>query len=204
MALILVLSVLLGSCSSLHKIEYDRENNVYTDTKTGIVYTDAPGCYEPVQIGDEYARWKVNKDASIVLHVIGDMDPAKWLCEEGKTVFYAEGVTLPTLREMAPETLYICVEATLTMALATLTDAEVIERAITLWESAESIPYSGKEPTQNLRIKFASNAYPGLYYSLIYLEYSDGSRVLYDRSSGRCVEAGDLFEAYVGGGTAET
>lgn len=200
-ALMLALCLLTCSLAScrLHKMKHDAEKNLYVDARTDIGYTDAPGCYEPVAIGKEYARMTYNGKTAVVFHRIGDMDPTKWLCEEGKTVFYAEGETLPTLTEMAPDTVYLCVEEVSTLVLSTITDAEDIAALIDTYLNGTEVDYTGLEPTLNLRVKFASPTYPGLYYSLIYLEYSDGSKVLYDRYSSRCVEVGDVLFEYVGG-----
>lgn len=194
----LTLAGSLVSCSRLHKMVYDKENYTYTDQKTGIVYTDAPACYEPVAIGMEYAKWKYDRNSGVIFYEIGGMDPAKWLCEEGKTVFCAEGETIPTLTEMAPEKVHLCIEEAVTMVLTTITDTEDINALIDVWQNGEEVTYTGLEPDINLRVKFESQIYPGLYYSLIYLEYSDGSKVLYDRYAGRCVNAGDALLEYVG------
>ena len=193
----LMLTSSLSSCR-LHKVSFDAEHNQYVDGRTSIRYTDAPGCYEPVAIGKEYAKIYYNRKASVTLHEMGDMDPAQWLCEEGKTVFYAEGVTLPTLNEMAPEKVHLCIEEAVTMVVTTVTDTADIAALIDVWQNGEEVTYTGLEPTLNLRIKFESSAYPGLYYSLIYLEYGDGSKVLYDRYAARCIDAGDVLLEYVG------
>lgn len=187
----------LTSCR-LHKVKYDRERNLYGDSRTGIYYADAPGCYEPVAIGKEYAKLTYGGKGGVVLHEVGGMDPAQWLCEEGKTVFYAEGVKLPTLTEMAPEKVHLCIEEASTMILSTITDAEDIQALIDIWLNGEEIAYTGLEPNINLRVKFESQTFPGLYYSLIYLEYGDGTKVLYDRYASRCVNVGDVLVEYVG------
>lgn len=199
--LMLALCLLTCSLSScrLHKMAYDKDENLYTDARTDVSYTDAPGCYEPVSIGKEYAKWSYNRKSGVTFFEIGGMDPTKWLCEEGKTVFYAEGETLPTLTEMAPDTVYLCVEEVSTLVLSTITDAEDIAALVDVYLNGTEVTYTGLEPTLNLRVKFASPTYPGLYYSLIYLEYSDGSKVLYDRYSARCVDVGDVLIDYVGG-----
>ena len=141
---------------------------------------------------------KYGRKTSVVFYEMGEMDPAKWLCEEGKTVFYADGVTLPTLTEMAPEQVHLCIEQASTMVLSTITDAEDIQALIDVWLNGEEVVYTGLEPNVNLRVKFESASYPGLYYSLIYLEYGDGTKVLYDRFAARCVDAGDVLLEYVG------
>ncbi len=200
MALALACVMLVGSLTAcrLHKVAYDTEDHVYADARTGIRYIDAPGCYEPVAIGDEYAKMTYNGKTAVVFHEVGGMDPAKWLCEEGKTVFYAEGETLPTLTEMAPEKVHLCIEEVSTMVISTITDAKDISALIDVWLNGEEVAYTGLEPDINLRVKFESQSYPGLYYSLIYLENSDGTKVLYDRYASRCVDAGDVLLDYVG------
>lgn len=200
LALMLCCVMLVGGMTScrLHKVAFDAEGNQYVDGRTDIRYTDAPGCYEPVAIGKEYAKIYYNRKASVTLHEVGGMDPAQWLCEEGKTVFYAEGVKLPTLNEMAPEKVHLCIEEAATMVLSTITDAEDIAALIDVWQNGEEVTYTGLEPNVNLRVKFESQTYPGLYYSLIYLEYGDGSKVLYDRYAARCVNVGDVLLEYVG------
>ena len=194
---VLMLTASLSSCR-LHKVSFDAQNNRYIDTRTSISYTDAPGCYEPVAIGKEYAKISYGRKATVTLHEVGNMDPAQWLCEEGKSVFYAEGVILPTLNEMAPEKVHLCIEEAITMVLTTVTDAADIAALIDAWQNGEEVTYTGLEPTVNLRVKFESEKYPGIYYSLIYLEYSDGSKVLYDRYAARCVNVGDVLIEYVG------
>ena len=73
----LMLTASLTSCR-LHKVSFDAENNQYVDGSTSIRYTDAPGCYEPVAIGKEYAKIYYNRKATVTLHEMGNMDPAKW------------------------------------------------------------------------------------------------------------------------------
>lgn len=198
LAALVLLTSAMTACSRLHKVSFDKDENLYTDGRTGIRYTDAPGCYEPIAIGKEYAKWSYNRKSGVTFYEVGGMDPAKWLCEEGKTVFYAEGEKLPTLTEMAPDKVHLCIEEASTMVLTTVTDAEDIAALIDAWLNGEEIAYTGMEPSVNLRVKFESQTYPGIYYSLIYLEYGNGTKVLYDRSSARCVVVGDVLLEYVG------
>ena len=76
-ALVLMLCcvMLVGGMTScrLHKVAFDAESNQYVDGRTDIRYTDAPGCYEPVAIGKEYAKIYYNRKASVTLHEVGGM-----------------------------------------------------------------------------------------------------------------------------------
>jgi hypothetical protein len=198
-ALLAVCVISLSSCTFfLHTMTYDKTLNIFTDKKTGIKYTDAPSCYEPVQLGDEYAKWKISGE-NVIFYEVKGMDPRQWLAEEGKTIFYAEDITLPGLRELAPVGIYICVEEDYSIALVEITDADDIQGIINLWENGEALSYPGITPEATYRLKFLSEKYPGIYYNLIYVKYSDGTAYLYSRDSGRCVVAGDIVESYIGG-----
>ncbi len=198
-AAVLLLTLILSSCTLfLNTLTYDKDRNLFTDKKTGIAYTNAPSTYEPVEAGEEYAVWK-SAGAKVIFSEIKGMNPAEWLMEEGKTVFYAEGVVLPTLSEMKPHLVYICIEQAYTVVLSTIEDAGDIAELTERWESGESVVYPAISPDLSYRIKFLSQDYPGLYYSLIYAKYSDGGAYLYSRDSGRCVEAGDIISFTVTG-----
>ncbi|MGI6167660.1 MAG: hypothetical protein ACOYIA_05965 [Eubacteriales bacterium] len=197
--LMLVLALSSVSCGKgLGVMDYDKATNLFTDRYTGISYTNAPSVYEPMALGKEYARWK-NAGGQVVFYEIEGMDPSLWLAEEGKTVFYSTEVTLPTLSQMEPHSILICVEQTLTVAIAEITEPEEISALIDLWENGESVPYPGTTPMATYRIKFQSELYPGLIYSLIYIEYDNGDRLLYSRDDGRCVPAGDIIHSYLMG-----
>ncbi len=196
-AAVLLISLILSSCTLfLNTLTYDKDKNLFTDKKTGIAYTNAPSAYEPVEAGEEYAVWK-SAGEKVIFSEIKGMNPADWLMEEGKTVFYAERVSLPTLSEMKPHFLYICIEQAYTVVISTIEDAEDIAELTERWESGEPVVYPATTPDLSYRIKFLSEDYPGLYYSLIYAKYSDGSAYLYSRDSGRCVEAGEIIDLAV-------
>lgn len=191
-------ALLLLLCSCTNSIKYDSSTRQYVDQSTGAAYTDAPMCYEARVMGDKYAVWK-NEIASVDFYTVKDADPLLWLVEEGGTVFYSDRVTLPTLREMNVNEVMVCVDySTKQYVLAEIFDAEHIDAIIEAWETGESVEYPATAPNVNYRVKFASESYPFLYYSLIYLEYSDGA-YLYCRDTDRCVPAGDIIRGYLDG-----
>ncbi len=201
MASALIFMLILSSVScgmGLGVMDYDKATNLYTDRYTGISYTNAPSVYEPMALSKEYARWK-SPGGRVVFYEIEGMDPSLWLAEEGKTVFYSTEVTLPTLSQMEPNRILICVEETLTVAIAEITEPEEISALIDIWENGEAVPYPGTTPKATYRIKFQSELYPGLLFSLIYVEYDNGDRLLYSRDDGRCVPAGDIIHSYLMG-----
>lgn len=196
--LTLAMVCLLLLCSCANRLDYDKTNNIFTDQKTGVRYTDAPFCYESRETGDKYAVWK-NKYDTVDFYTMDGADPQLWLTEEGGTVFYdVDHVTLPELSEMEISEVLVCVEGNTLYAVAEIKSAEHISELISLWDSGESIEYTGMTPSNHYRIKFVSEKYPFLYYSLIYVEYSDGA-YLYCRDTGRCIPAGNIIRGYLDG-----
>lgn len=191
-------ALLLLLCSCTNSIKYDSSTRQYVDQSTGAAYTDAPMCYEACAMGEKYAVWK-NDIAAVDFYTVKDADPLLWLVEEGGTVFYSDSATLPELHEMGVNEVAVCVDYnTSKYVLAEISDAEHINALIETWESGESVEYPATTPNVNYRVRFKSESYPFLYYSLIYLEYSDGA-YLYCRDTGRCVPAGDIIRGYLDG-----
>lgn len=196
-AALLLLS--LCSCSlRLNNLNYDKTANTFTDKSTGITYTDIPFCYEPVALGEEYAKWNTGEE-KVIFYEIPDAEPTVWLAEEGMTVFLNTAHDLPDLRGFKPSGVIIVVEEVIQVSLAVIEKAEDIEALVAAWENGEAVELPGAEPTLSYSAKFTSEEYPWLYYKLVYVEYADGARYLYDRESGRCVDAGEVIAAYLAG-----
>jgi len=196
-AALLLLS--LCSCSlRLNNLNYDKTANTFTDKSTGITYTDIPFCYEPVMLGEEYAKWNTGEE-KVIFYEIPGADPTVWLAEEGMTVFLNTAHDLPDLSGFKPTGVIIVVEEMIQVSLAVIEKAEDVEALVEAWENGEAVELPGAEPTLSYSAKFTSEEYPWLYYKLVYVEYADGARYLYDRESGRCVDAGEVISAYLAG-----
>ncbi len=191
-ALCLLLATLtLAGCSKGNK--FDRsDNGGYVDKKTGIVYIDAPGCYEPIAMSDEL--YGVIGEAE--LYRIEGADPEKWLCEKiAGAVFYAEDVELPALDELDVSHAEIMLED---VALTKLSD-KAIDDVIKAYTEGERIsrPMVREEQIEiNWRIRFADEDL-GLYYQLAFMELTDGTKIIFNRFEGVCVEAGDILDSYI-------
>ena len=189
----------LCSCSlRLNSLNYDKNANTFEDKSTGITYTDIPFRYEPVALGEEYAKWNTGEE-KVIFYEISGADPEVWLAEEGMTVFLNTAHDLPDLRGFEPSGVIIVVEEVIQVSLAVIEKAEDVEALVEVWENGENVGLPGGEPTLSYSAKFTSEAYPWLYYKLVYVEYADGARYLYDRESGRCVDAGEVIAAYLAG-----
>lgn len=209
------LALALGLCACGTKVTYHSEDGSYTDKK-GNEYLRAPSAYEPVSYENEKAVGKlVAGIGEFELFQIANDNEGEWLTTADGDVLYVEGVKLPTLAEFGTDRVYICREGEKIHAFATVTKADEIRALIDAYTNGESIPYPSRMAEQSLRLRFASEEYPFLYYRLTYLEYSSdvivytvdaqgnetetnyGKYFIYNRDEGRCVPVGDVVHAYV-------
>lgn len=194
----LALTFTLTACSST--IPLKAEGGLYHDAENGVAYAIAPMCYEPQAVGDAYASFK-SGSIEVVLYEVDGLDPTDYLTEEysgASSMFVASDITLPDLHGFAPDTIHMCVQSNSVWEFSTVTDQAEIDEVVRVFMEGESVPYPATTPNADLRFKFSSAAYPGLYYNLVYVDYGD-ARYLYDRESRRCVEIGDLLREYIDG-----
>ncbi len=197
----LALALLFCACSGgpSRKLVTD-ESGLFLDRANGVLYDAAPMCYEPQALGDAYASFDLGS-LEVVFYEVEGLDPTKWLSEAytgSGSMLIASDITLPDLAGFAPDTIYLCVQSASVWAFETVTDPAVIEEVVRVYTEGDDVPYPATVPDADLRFKFASPHYPGVYYNLIYVDYGD-ARYLYDRGSGRCVEVGDLLREYIDG-----
>ena len=189
-ALLCALSLLLGSCSK----KFVSDGPDYKDRKTKVTYEYAPFCYEAIEVSEEeYA-----KSGYDVFYEIVGQDPLEWLCESSGTVFYSKKITLPTLDKMDISYIEICSEASSVTVKATITDADNIAAIISSYTSEEPLSYSADVADKSYKIRFADTSL-GLYYSVSFFAYNDGSAYLYNRSEDKFVKAPVELISYVNG-----
>lgn len=194
----LALTLSLTACSST--IPLKAEGGLYHDAENGVAYAIAPMCYEPQAIGDAYASFK-SGSIKVVLYEVEGLDPTAWLTEAysgASSMFVASDIALPDLEGFKPTTIHLCVQSSSVWEFATVTDQAEIDEVVRIFMEGEAVPYPATTPDADLRFKFESPDYPGIYYNLVYVDYGD-ARYLYDRESRRCVEVGDLLRSYIDG-----
>lgn len=191
LSVFLITAIYLTSCSQIIRITY--KDGLYIDAANNIKYTNASVSYEPVSVGSEYAQF--NKTT---LYTIPGTEPKQWLTEKYEgigSVFYAEGVALPTLAEFGATKIQVCVSELKTVGIATIEDAAVIAKVVDALENGEQTEV--KNSSDSYYLKVASDNYPFLYYNLIFIKASDGERYLYDRGTKRNVAVGTLLDKYL-------
>ena len=196
--LTVLLTALLLSCSaSLVNLTY--EDGLMQNKRLRLAYYPAPTNYEPVSVGEPYAYYK---KSDMTLYEIKGLDPKEWLTQayagSATTIFYAKDISLPTLREMEPSKIIICMSDEITYGLATVTEQELIDSLIATFENGEYEEWPLVDSIQIYELKFYSEEkYPHLYYNLIYGEFPEG-KFLYDRNTKRSVQIGEALAGYIG------
>lgn len=149
-------------------------------SQTGGKYQAAPMRYMPVALEDEWGALDHKKPYGMRLYTLPDMDADAWLAAEDGTVFYADGVTLPTLAEMAPTAVYVYTNDEAAVMKAEITDADVVAGLVAACAEDKGGSFSSAATlSSEYSVRFASEQYPGLYYCLRYVEYED-AYYLYD------------------------
>lgn len=179
------------------------ENGLY-DEKNKITYCHASPVYEAISLVKEYGKLTVTEQESYILHTIPGMDPTEMLATEDFNIVYADHITMPTLMEMAPTILRICND---TYEIKRLEDAVAIASLVAAYTSGTSIDYPGLTPIRSYKARFESVLYPGFFYSLTYVEYSEdlvvegenyGKYFLYNAFDKRFIPIDDTIHTALG------
>ena len=143
------------------------------DQQKDITYNHASTVYEAVSLVKEYGNLAVTSKESYTLYTVPGTDPSKMLATEDYNILYATGYTMPTLLEMAPTVLHICSNASdMLYELCRIEDTVDISSIVMAVTTGENIPYPAINPLRSYKVCFESPQYPGFYYSLTYVEYS--------------------------------
>lgn len=190
---LLLLGGMLVSCGVTLK---PGDQGLY-DKQNKITYVNASTVYEAVALVQEYGTLKLNSKVSYKLYTIPGTDPEKILATEEADILHSADVTMPTLIEMMPTLLHVCVDGTTSSSEILLYDDPVgILRLAQAYCNGESVPYLGTSPLRTYRARFESPNHPGFYYTLTYMEYSSdqvidgvnhGKYFLYSAFDGRFV-----------------
>ncbi len=167
---VLLCATALASCKATLK---PGDNGLY-DSQHKITYSHASTVYEATALVKEYGKLALTDKESYALYTIPGMDPTEMLATEDYNIVHAEGVTMPTLLEMAPMILRICVDSTDTVReIFCLEDSVAVASLVHDYTTGENLPYPAASPLRSYKARFESSQYPGFYYSLTYVEYDE-------------------------------
>ena len=195
--------ILFSSCARGNK--FAAEGLGFVDKKTNITYNFAPLCYEPIILGDKI----YGSDGDIDFYEIMGQDPQMWLGDADGGVFYAQGITLPTLDKMNVTRIEICTVGSALLVRDRITEPDQISAIITEYMSEEKLIYPNTAANASYKLRFADSSLD-IYYCLEFFRYSggyittkDGKEInhgtdfLYNRSEDRFVKAPLALSEYI-------
>jgi hypothetical protein len=193
--ILVLLSLSLVSCAKGNK--FTSSGAAFVDKKTKVTYDFAPSCYEPIAIGEKI----YGTDGDIDFYEISGQDPEKWLGDADGGVFYAKGITLPTVDKMNVARLELCTVKNQVVVAKRITDTEVISAIIDGYLSESKILYPNKTASVSYKLRFADTTI-GVYYCVDFVRYAEdyvltidgvetnlGKDFLYNRAEDRFIKA---------------
>ena len=192
---IVALATLITSCSKGNKFVADGLG--YVDKETEVSYSFAPFCYEPIELGEKI----YGSDGELEFYEIVGQDPKLWLGEKDGGVFYAEGVTLPTIDKMNISELQFCTTGEQIFVRERINSELFISDVISEYLSAQPLYYLNSEAELTYKLRFVDQTL-GIYYCLEFLRYDGeytletssgeinyGKDFIYNRSEDRFIKA---------------
>ncbi len=166
---VICLGLSLASCKVTIK---PGENGLY-DSKNDIRYVNASMVYEARELGEEYGVLKLTENESYKLYRIPGVESNRLLATEDLNIVHASDLKMPTLSEMKPTVIRICMATdSAVYEIDSLTEKKSIDRVVTAYENAPALKNPGYTPVRNLIVRFESPDHPGFYYTLTYAEYA--------------------------------
>ncbi len=171
-ALALSLLMLVLSCTACKATLKFKDEGIYND-RTKTYYHLAPTVYEATALVKEYGVMKITDLSECAVYTVPGMDAVEMLATEDFEILCAADAEMPTLMQMAPTILHVCSDTTTVHELKRIEETTDIYSLVHAYTNDESVPYPSTTPMRNLRLRFESTQYPGFYYTLVYLEYSE-------------------------------
>lgn len=166
----LLCALTLASCKTTLK---PGEHGLYDD-RHKISYSHASTVYEATALVKEYGKLALSAEEAYLLYTVPGEDPTEILATEDYNIVYAEGVTMPTLSEMAPSILRICVDSTEHVReIGNVSDVVLVASIVHDFTTGENLPYPAASPLRSYKARFESTQYPGFFYTLTYVEYAE-------------------------------
>ncbi len=210
-ALLLILTFLLCSCSDGHKFQRCEDGSGYIDTKTNVTYTLLDIAFEPGLTEETVGKYTDKKrDITVIFHAIPGLDPAYFLADEDRNVYYAGETPLDAATWQPPEAVLVCEGDAISVerirfSSEIATEKETVTGIRDLWFDGEEANFlSIKEADKIYSIKLCTKEYPNLYYCFDFLYFEQGESYFYSATGHRSVVVPDDLVAllHVSGGEA--
>ena len=199
---LLTCSLLFASCG---KDGDDLAEFTYSDGKItsedGRAYIPAPMGFQPCSVGEKCAVRDKYFDLYQILDLDGRAIPTDdWMTEEyagnATSVYYREGIDLPDFTEISFSRCYVCEEDEIVNFVSDFDDKELISEIISkIADGSESIGRLD-DSAASYTLKFLSEDYPGIFWSVDYLIYDDAA-YLYSIGAKKYAEATGILDGYI-------
>ena len=177
LALALAAVLSFSSCSSVTVME--SKDGMYVNPDTGISYHAAPANYESkaVNKAELVASLGSADMEETYLYAIDGVTTRQFLTTIYNDVFYADGIALPTLKEMGASRVLFTQTKVLTASLVQIEEADVLSKLVAAYggvgfDSELMIFEDDCYRKLDFRLKFESETYSSIYYTLDYYSYS--------------------------------
>ncbi len=210
MLLLALSGILLALSLSACGVTVKQGDNGLYDKKNDIRYINASTVYEATGQGKAYGKLQLTDEVSLDLFVIPNVDPKAYIATEDNNILYASTLKMPTLAEMAPTALHVCVDGSTAHQIMTITDAASIASLIQTYTAGSDLKNPSIRPQKTYRVRFESPTYPGFYYTLTYIEYAEdleldgvslGKYFLLSNFEGTFVPIDDTIRGHLNGTT---
>ena len=202
-----------SACSRIPNLT-PNEKGGYVNGKTNVVYYPAPDCYE--------AKYYITEEAvalndGVEFFAVDGVEDEKWLYSpDFGILLYAEGEKLPTLAELQSNLLSIRLDdGGISKTVSDVEDSAKISEILKAYENGETLEYPGKRANYKFDLKFYSEQYPWIVYTLMFVQYGEdlvlnvkgedgeikqinyGKNFIYNRAEDRFVVIGDELQKYI-------
>ncbi len=199
---VLLASLLFVSCGDDGKeyTEYTYADGKIT-SEDGKSYIPAPMGFQPCNVGNKCAVRDKYFDLYQLLGLDGKaISTDDWMTEEyagnATSVYYRDTMTFPAYDEIPYSRCYICEEDEIVNFVVDFDDKELIGTLIDkIANGAESIGRLD-DAKSSYTLKFFSEDYPGLFFSVDYLIYDDAA-YLYSITNKKYAEATGILDGYI-------
>ena len=188
---LLFVPLLLISCAKEHRFLRDEDGYGYTDKKTKVHYLVQDPSFEPTKAGAVIGVYEDKKTGlTRSFRKIPDMDPALFLADDDKNLYYAGDTPLaPELWTLTAA--IVCEETAISVEESRLTasdnSADLADLRMLWFEGDGSAELPIGTPRVTRRIKLLSTEYPNICYCFDFLLFENGEAYLNDRFLSRTV-----------------
>ena len=202
-----------AACAKVGVLTAD-ENGGYINDKNGVRYYAAPGSYD---VKGYLSEGPVALNDGINFYQVDGTSGEKWLYSpDFGILLYAESETLPTLEDLSPNKMDICLDDGEKMITALeVENVSNISAILEAYNNGETLLYSGKKSNYKFYLKLTSAEYPWLIYNLEFMQYAEdlivyskdengevteknyGKNFIYNRHEKRFVAIGDEMQEYI-------